>query len=50
MQVILNVPDKGYVERTWYKLLWTYLIKVMLNVPDKVILNVPDKGYVERTW
>jgi hypothetical protein len=38
----LNVPDEGYFERTWWRLFWTYLMKV--------ILNVPDEGYFERTW
>ena len=41
---------------SWY---WTYLMKVILNVPDedyswtylmKVIMNVPDEGYYECTW
>ena len=38
---VMNVPDEGYYERTWWRLLWTYLIKV--------IMNVPDEGYYERT-
>ena len=29
-------------ERTWRKLFWAYL--------TKVILSVPDEGYSERTW
>ena len=29
-------------ERTWWRLLWVYLMKV--------ILSVPDEGYFERTW
>ena len=29
-------------ERTWWRLFWTYLMKV--------ILNVPDERYSERTW
>ena len=33
MKVIMNVPDEGYYERTcyertWWRLLWTYLMKV----------------------
>jgi hypothetical protein len=38
----LSVPDEGYSEGTWWRLFWTYLMKV--------ILNVPDEGYSERTW
>jgi hypothetical protein len=41
MKVILSVPE-GYSERTWWSLFWTYLMKV--------ILNVPEEGYSERTW
>jgi hypothetical protein len=33
---------EGDSERTWWRLFWTYLMKV--------ILNVPDEGYSERTW
>jgi hypothetical protein len=29
-------------ERTWRRLFWAYL--------TKVILSVPDEGYSERTW
>ena len=29
-------------ERTWWRLFWAYLMKV--------ILSVPDEGYFERTW
>ena len=55
----LNVPDEGYSERTWWRLFWTYLMKV---IPEctwwrllwmylmKVIMSVPDEGYYERTW
>jgi hypothetical protein len=32
MKVILNVPDEGYYERTWWRLFWAYLMKVILNV------------------
>jgi hypothetical protein len=35
MKVTLNVSDEGYFERTWWRLLWTYLMKVTLNVPDE---------------
>jgi hypothetical protein len=38
----LSVPDEGYSERTWWRLFWAYLMKV--------ILSVPDEGYSERTW
>ena len=54
----LRVPDEGYsrnlvcvlnlistfyyLNRTWWRLFWTY--------PMKAILNVPDEGYSERTW
>jgi hypothetical protein len=38
----LSVPDEGYSERTWWRLFWAYLMKV--------ILSVPDEGYYERTW
>ena len=37
-----NVPDEGYYERTWWRLLWVYLMKV--------IMSVPDEGYYECTW
>jgi hypothetical protein len=40
--LILSVPDVGYSERTWRRLFWAYL--------TKVILGVPDEGYSERTW
>jgi hypothetical protein len=39
---ILSVHDDGYFERTWWRLFWAYLMKV--------ILSVPDEGYFERTW
>ena len=42
MKVILSVPDEGYVERTWWRLFWVYLVKD--------ILSVPDEGYFDRTW
>jgi hypothetical protein len=42
MKVIMSVPDEGYYERTWWRLLWVYLMKV--------IMSVPDEGYYERTW
>jgi hypothetical protein len=42
MKVILNIPDEGYSERTWWRFFWTYLVKV--------ILHVPGEGYSERTW
>ena len=41
----MSVLDEGYYERTWWRLLWAYLIKVI-----KVIMSVLDKGYYERTW
>jgi hypothetical protein len=31
-----------WFERTWWRLFWAYLMKV--------ILSVPDEGYLERTW
>ena len=37
-----ELPDEGYFERTWWRLFWAYLMKV--------ILSVPDEGYSERTW
>jgi hypothetical protein len=40
--LILSVPEDGYFERTWWRLFWAYLMKV--------ILSVPDEGYFERTW
>jgi hypothetical protein len=45
MKVILSVSDEGYSERTWWRLFWMYLMKVILSVPDEVILSVPDEGY-----
>jgi hypothetical protein len=42
MKVILNVPDEGYSERTWWRLFWAYMMKA--------ILSVPDEGYSERTY
>jgi hypothetical protein len=41
MKVIMRVPDEGYYKRTWWKLLWAYLMKV--------IMSVSDEGYYERT-
>ena len=38
----MSVPDEGYSERTWWRLFWAYLMKV--------ILSVPDEGYFERNW
>ena len=38
----MSVLDEGYYERTWLRLLWAYLIKV--------IMSVLDEGYYERTW
>jgi hypothetical protein len=32
---ILSVPDEGYFERTWWRLFWVYLMKVILSVPDE---------------
>jgi hypothetical protein len=29
MKVILSVPDEGYFERTWWRLFWAYLMKVI---------------------
>ena len=29
MKVILIVPDEGYSERTWRRLFWAYLMKVI---------------------
>jgi hypothetical protein len=40
MKVILSVPEKN--ERSWWRLFWAYLMKV--------ILSVPDEGYSERSW
>ena len=37
-----SVSDAGYSERTWWRLFWVYLMKV--------ILSVPDEGYSKRTW
>jgi hypothetical protein len=34
--------DEGYSERTWWRLFWAYMMKV--------ILSVPDEGYSESTW
>jgi hypothetical protein len=42
MKGILNVPDEGYSDRTWWRVFWTYLMKI--------ILNVPDEDYSERPW
>ena len=38
----MSVLDKGYYEQTWWRLLWAYLMKV--------IMSVLDEGYYERTW
>ena len=51
-------------ERTWWRLLWTYLVKVIVPGEGKVIvpgegysrlsnlliMSVPGEGYYERTW
>jgi hypothetical protein len=42
MKVIVSVRDEGDCERTWWRLLWAYMMKV--------IVNVPDEDYSERTW
>ena len=43
-----------FQKRTWWRLLWAYLMKVIMSVPDegyyerhlmKVIMSVPDEGY-----
>ena len=31
MKVILSVPDEGYSERTWWRLFWAYMMKVILE-------------------
>ena len=36
-------------ERTWWRLFWAYLMKVILSVPDEDYY-VPDEGYFEHTW
>jgi hypothetical protein len=38
----LSVHDEGYFERTWWRLFWAYMMKV--------ILSVHDECYFERTW
>jgi hypothetical protein len=40
MKVILNVPDEGYSEHTWWRLFWAYLMKV---IPETVWRNTYDK-------
>jgi uncharacterized protein YodC (DUF2158 family) len=42
MKVIMSVPDDGYYECTWCRLLLVYLMTV--------IMSVPDDGYYECTW
>ena len=43
-------------ERTWWRLFWAYLMKVITYLMKvitylmKIILSVPDEGYFERTW
>ena len=37
-----SVPEEGYSERTWRRLFWAYLMKV--------ILSVSDEGYSARIW
>ena len=41
MKVIMSVPDEGYYERTWWRLLCAYLMKVTMSAPEE--------GYYERT-
>ena len=47
------------LERTWWRLIWAYLMKVILSVPDegysertwwRLFWASPDEGYSERTW
>jgi hypothetical protein len=35
MKVIMSVLDEGYYERTWWRLLWAYLMKVIMSVLDE---------------
>ena len=44
MKVILSVHDEGYFERTWWRLFWAYMMKVITYMM-KVILSVHDEGY-----
>ena len=39
MKVILSVPDEGYFERTWWRLFWAYLMKV-----------IPEAGRAHLIW
>jgi len=31
----MSEPDEGYYERTWWRLLWAYLMKIIMRVPDE---------------
>jgi hypothetical protein len=51
MKVILSIPDEGYFERTWWRLFWAYLMKVIpknmscaLNLISKFLLLTQFKG------
>ena len=46
---IMSVPDEGYYERTWWRLLWSYLMKVIDRTWWRLLI-VPDEGYYDRTW
>ena len=38
-------------ERTWWRLFWEYLMKVILSVPDEGYSErICDEGYSESTW
>jgi len=39
MKVILSVPDEGYFERTWWRLFWVNLMKV-----------IPETHHLHYIW
>jgi hypothetical protein len=39
MKVIMSVLDEGYYERTWWRLLWAYLKKIMSVVDDGTFIK-----------
>ena len=49
MKVILSVADEGYSDRTWWMLLWPYLMKVIMIVPDEGYWSYLMK-VIDRTW
>jgi hypothetical protein len=50
MPVIISVPDDGYYECTWWRLLWVYLMTVIMGVPDDSFSNKSLCALTSINW